>query len=452
MSHALPLRERLQRWLHTPRSIIVTSALVFTVTIYAGMALTYHIFLNQVQRPRIERVATSIAAYIQAVRQFAHSATPEQRAAFLGTLVSWDSSGVRVVDRAAAKFQSPRGPLLPEFLARVQAATPGGQVAWHDGGDQDQTLWFEVPLPDAAPLWLSYPAQASPISPYAVAAIFGALFVLAIGAAALLQARLQPPIQALGEAVGRLARGERRVELRPAGTTELAVLSGRFNRMAQSLDEAHHERALLLAGISHDLRTPLTKLRIGLALRDNVPGDEHLVRAINEIDAIIDQFVEFARAGSNTDNTDAVVRLDLNDIVRESAATLELDAHPFELDLQALPPVCVRPVSIQRVLANLMGNAVRYAGVGLAVSTRLAGGLVCLRVSDAGPGVSADELQRLGQPFVRTDAGRAKGPGSGLGLAIVQRLLQAEGGTLTLALNHRGGLDALVRLPPAPTG
>lgn len=446
MNYKMPLRARLAGLLRTPRSMFSASSILIVLVVVAGMALAYYVFVEKVQRPRIETVAHSVSAYIKAVRQFARVATPAQREAFIATL-SVDS-GVRLVDRNEARFGPPRGPLLPAFLAQLQAATKGdGHIAWHDGDGADQSIWFEVRLPDAPPLWLSYPAKVNPISPMAVAALFGALFALAIGAAAVLQSRLRPPLRALGDAVERLGRGERGFKLPLTGAAELADLADRFNQMARGLAEADQERTLLLAGISHDLRTPLTRMRLALALRDSAPGDESVVRAIDEIDAIIGQFVDFARAGSDADEP---VRLHINDAVREAAASLELDGHPFELDLRLPPLVWVRPVTMQRVLANLMGNAARYAGCGLAVSTRFDAGMVCVRVSDAGPGVTLEELQHLGHPFVRTDAGRAKGPGSGLGLAIVHRLLQTDGGTLTLELNRQGGLDAVVRLPPAP--
>ncbi len=444
MNKQMPMRQRVAQLLRSRRSVFGASSLLIMFVVAVGMGLVYYVFLEKVQRPRIESVANSVSAYITGVRQFARVATPAQRAAFIDTLAV--DSGVHRVNRLDARFEPPRGPLLPDFLAKLRAnAGNDGHIAWHDGGGADQSIWFEVRLPDAAPIWLSYPARVNPISPAAVAALFGALFVLAIGAAALLQARLNPPLRALGDAAERLARGERGIELPLTGAIEMAELTDRFNQMARGLAEADTERTLLLAGISHDLRTPLTRMRLALALRDTAPGDESLVRGIEEIDAIIGQFVEFAGAGNDAE---VAVRFYINHLVREVAASLELDGHLFELDLQMPPMVCVRPVAMQRVLVNLMGNAARYAGCGLAVSTRFDDGMVCVRVSDAGPGASPEELTRLGQPFVRTAAGRSKGPGSGLGLAIVHRLLEAEGGTLTLEINRQGGLDAVVRLPP----
>lgn len=441
----MPKLSRSARLLNTPHSLFSASAMLIVLVIAVGMGLTYHVFTEQVQRPRIERVASSVSAYIQAVRQFAGVATPAQIERFIHTLTT--DSSVRLVDRRQAQFNSPRGPLLPEFLSQVQAAaSDGGFIAWHDGGGVDQAIWFEVNLSNGQSIWLSYPAQVNPISPLAVAGLFGLFFALAIGAAALLQARLQPPLRALGEAVERLARGERDVDLPLTGDRELTELAMRVNQMARELANSEQDRALLLAGISHDLRTPLTRIRLALAVRDDHPGDESVIRAIDEIDNIIGQFVEFARAGTDAE---PLLHLSLNDLISEVAASYELDGTPFALDLQPLPLARVRPVAMQRILTNLMGNAAHYAGVGLTVSTRFEAGMLCMRINDAGPGVTSAELASLGRPFMRTAMGRAKKPGSGLGLAIVHRLLGDDGGTLTLETNAQGGLTAVVRVPPA---
>ncbi|MBY0411774.1 MAG: hypothetical protein K2Q97_17025, partial [Burkholderiaceae bacterium] len=282
------------------------------------------------------------------------------------------------------------------------------------------------------------------LSPLSVALLFGVLFALAIAAAAWLHTRLKSQLRALGESVERLGRGEQQLELNRQGTTEVVKVNQLLHEVTLHLNEAEHDREVLLAGISHDLRTLLTKLRLGLAVRGDATADAPLVRTVNEIDAIVGQFLDFAIAGNSPE---AALQLNLNEIVSEAAATLELDGHPVALDLQKLPPVRARPVVLQRVMANLLGNAARYSGQGLAVSTSVEGGQVCIRVSDSGPGVSIGELERLGKPFYRTDAGRTKGPGSGLGLAIVQRLLKAEGGALELSINDFRGLDARVLLP-----
>lgn len=444
----MSLRKYIGRWLRLPASLFTSSALVIFGVVAIGMWLAHHFFVTQVQQPRTERVAVSVAAYIEGVRTFAQVASPAQRKDFFETLGSSGKARVHVVDISKANFRLPDDQLLSEFLIQVQVAALGAQVAWHAGnGDTDQSFWFEVPVPDSEPIWLSYPARVNPFSSFAVALLFGALFSLAIAAAAWLQTGLKSQLNALGEAVERLGRGERHLELASEGTTEVVEVNKLFNRVTRHLSEAEQDREVLLAGVSHDLRTPLTKLRLGLALRANSAGDEDLVRAVDEIDAIVGQFLDLATAGKSAEPP---IKLNLNEIVCETAAALEVDGYPFELNLLTLPLVCTRPVVLQRVMNNLMGNASRYSGKGLAVSTGVEDGKVFIRVSDAGPGVSISELPRLGQPFFRTEAGRSKGPGTGLGLAIVHRLLKAEGGSLLLSINHSGGLDASIRMPPAP--
>ena len=453
----MSLLQTLHRWLRAPASAFTSSAMVILGVVAISMVLTHFFLVTQVQQPRVQRVSATVAAYIQSVRAFAQTATPEQRQVFFDSLGGVSPSTVHVVDGSQANFQQPGDALLSDFLTQVQAASPGGRVAWHAGqSNEDQALWFEVLTPDGLPSWISFPARETLRSPLALALLVGALLLLALAAAAWLHTGLTSQLRTLGESVERLGRGEPQRELTPQGTTEVAHVNKLLHSVTQHLREAEHDREVLLAGISHDLRTLLTKLRLGLAVRgsasdkasdkasDSAPDDASLVRTVNQIDAIVGQFLDFAIAGNSPE---AALPLNLNEIVSEAAATMELDGHPVALHLQTLPPVRARPVVLQRVMANLLGNAARYSGQGLAVSTSVEGGQVCIRVSDGGPGVSIGELERLGKPFFRTDAGRTKGPGSGLGLAIVHRLLKAEGGSLELSINDFRGLDASVRLP-----
>lgn len=441
-----PLKQ-MHHWLRMPASAFTSSAVVIVGVVVIGMVLAHFFLITQIQQPRVQRVAVTVAAYIQGVRAFAQTATPDQRQAFFASLGTPSPSTVHMVDVSQANFQPPDDALLVDFLTQVQLASPGGRVAWHTSqNSKDQAIWFEVLTPDGLPSWISFPARETLVSPLMATLLFGVLFSLAIAAAAWLHIGLKSQLRVLGESVERLGRGEQQPQIARHGITEVVEVNKLVHNVTQHLSEAEHDREVLLAGVSHDLRTLLTKLRLGLALRGNAPGDASLVRTVNEIDAIVGQFLDFAIAGNSAE---AAVQLNLNEIVSEAAATLELDGHPFALHLQKLPPVYARPVVMQRVMANLLGNAVRYSGQGLGISTSVEGGQVCIRVSDGGPGVSIGELQRLGQPFFRTEVGRTKGPGSGLGLAIVRRLLKAEGGSLELSINDFRGLDACVRLPTA---
>ncbi|ETN86649.1 ATPase/histidine kinase/DNA gyrase B/HSP90 domain protein [Necator americanus] len=213
--------------------------------------------------------------------------------------------------------------------------------------------------------------------------------------------------------------------------------------MVASLAEMDATRTEMLAGISHDIRTPLTKLRMAIAAPEAFEAPsasaEHFIA---EIDVIVEQFIDFARSR----DSEPVVPGDLNALVDQLAADYVGLGYIFQTSLAPLPVVKFRPVGMQRVLMNLMHNAVIHGRIGLAVRTWTEPGYVVLSVEDEGPGVPEAQLPLLKQPFRRIPSpGRAGG--TGLGLAIAERIIRWHGGKLDLSLRAEGGLAATLRLP-----
>ncbi|MGF6418146.1 two-component system osmolarity sensor histidine kinase EnvZ [Stenotrophomonas sp. AN71] len=264
---------------------------------------------------------------------------------------------------------------------------------------------------------------------------------LATIVALFIQRRINRPLRDVAAATRRISEGGGQAHLPVYETSELATLAAQFNEMVDSLHQAEATRALMLAGISHDIRTPLARLRMTLALEGG-ETEAMAARCIGQVDAIIGQFLDFGHAG----NGESPVECDLNVLVQQTAAEFEAEGHPFELQLQPLPRQIFRPVAMQRVIQNLMDNALKYAGTGLQVRTWLQGDDMHLAVADRGAGLAVGERSRVLQAFVR--GGDAKDVGGlGLGLAIVERLLQLHGGRLQLLAREGGGLEARVALP-----
>jgi two-component system osmolarity sensor histidine kinase EnvZ len=227
------------------------------------------------------------------------------------------------------------------------------------------------------------------------------------------------------------------------GPTELRTVAGAFNDMLTSLKDMEETRAEMLAGISHDIRTPLTKLHMAVAAPESfeAPGAS-AQRFVAEIDAIVQQFIDFARGW----DSEPAVPGDLNGLIAQLAADYMGLGHSFELALAPLGTVRFRPVSMQRMLMNVMHNAVIYGRVGLRVRSRIETGFVILTVEDAGPGVPEAMLLVLTQPFRRGDQAHHK-TGTGLGLAIAERIARQHGGRLELASRAGGGLAVTMYLP-----
>jgi two-component system osmolarity sensor histidine kinase EnvZ len=228
------------------------------------------------------------------------------------------------------------------------------------------------------------------------------------------------------------------------GPREVIELGRSFNRMTERLASAERERNFMLAGISHDLRTPLAKIRLAVEMLDpgRVTDDlrETIVRQIEAMDAMLAQFLDFAR-GVDQEAFEQVLPSKIVSDVVEAAGNPHVTAGPIDG-----APVPGKPVALHRAASNLVSNAIKYGQPPILVENRYDGDSCVISVRDHGPGLSAADRERLTQPFVRGDSARG-GPGSGLGLAIVARVAQSHGGRLMLENADGGGLRALLVLP-----
>ncbi|HSX71460.1 MAG TPA: ATP-binding protein, partial [Pseudomonas sp.] len=220
-----------------------------------------------------------------------------------------------------------------------------------------------------------------------------------------------------------------------------------FNQMAEDIEQGARERELMLAGVSHDLRTPLTRLRLSLEmLGGDAEMTEDMIRDIEHMDTILDQFLAFIRDGRDERSE----LCDLGELVREVVAPYNQHSEQVRLYLEQLPAFPLRRVSIKRLLVNLLENALRYGGQSVEVVTNLAGDesapYVVLSVLDRGPGIAASEMGEIFNPFIRGDRARG-GKGTGLGLAIVKRIAALHGGSVELRNRSGGGLEARICLP-----
>jgi len=265
--------------------------------------------------------------------------------------------------------------------------------------------------------------------------------------AAFLFARyLSRPLRVLNDAVDRVGRGDTPPPLPEDGPSEIARLNRGFNRMAANLQRVEEDRALLLAGVSHDLRTPLARLRIGIEMG---AADETMragmIDDIEEMNRIIGQFLEFAR----TDRDGARESCDANVLVGGCVERYARAGKDVRFSPGSLPPAVLRPTAFSRLVANLVDNALAYGAPPVEVTTRAEDGRLVVDVADRGPGIPPAEVERLKQPFTRASAARTNAGGAGLGLAIVDRIARMHGGTFDLLPRDGGGTIARVALPIA---
>lgn len=235
-------------------------------------------------------------------------------------------------------------------------------------------------------------------------------------------------------------------------TNEIRAVNIGFNRMTQKLARIEEERAVMLAGISHDLRTPLARLRLETELSvGDVTAREHMANDIAQLDAIINKFLDYARPDHIQ-----LSPLALNQTIDQCLTALrnrpELD---IKVSLEPNLMVQADAVELQRVITNLIENAARYGrspDTGIArveIAAHKLDNSILLRLRDHGPGVPVDQLKQLTTPFFRGETARTAANGTGLGLAIVQKIISRMGGSLELSNASSGGLCANIRLQRA---
>jgi len=289
----------------------------------------------------------------------------------------------------------------------------------------------------AGRIWLIWLASAAALS------LTGAAFIARL---------INRPLKDLSYAASRIREGdfEASVLNETVNTNEIRAVNVGFNRMTQKLAKIEEDRAVMLAGISHDLRTPLARLRLETEL--SVP-DEHaragMAIDIEQLDAIIDKFLDYARPGNNIQ----LVPVSLNNTVQACVTNMrKRNDVVFKIAMEAHLLALADAVELQRVITNLLENAVRYGksiDTGMAeidISARYQDKQVLLRVRDHGIGVAAEQLKQLTTPFFRGEAARTEAKGTGLGLAIVDKTVSRMGGTFVLTNASSGGLCANIQL------
>jgi two-component system osmolarity sensor histidine kinase EnvZ len=316
-----------------------------------------------------------------------------------------------------------------------------------------QALWVGFNI-ERDPYWMQAEyARVQPLTP-GTWFIWVATALLATIVGSIMIARaINRPLQDLSFAASRIREGEFDSRLDESTlTSEIRAVNIGFNRMARELAKVEEQRAVMLAGISHDLRTPLARLRLEAEI--SVADEEarrNMALDIDQLDAIIDKFMDYARPDETRTGPVDLTQV----VVREAAAFRDTSQIRVSLRLPAGLMVEGDDTELGRVFSNLFENARRY---GRTVETGVArvkvthvqtSDSVIVTVRDHGPGVAIEKLDHLTTPFFRGDAARTAATGAGLGLAIVKKSLQRMDGSLELANARDGGLIAHIRLKRA---
>ena len=251
------------------------------------------------------------------------------------------------------------------------------------------------------------------------------------------------PIRRLAKAAESFGRGRDVARFRPEGASEVRQAAIAFLDMRDRIRRQMTQRTTMLAGISHDLRTPLTRMKLQLALMPRDADIEALQDDVNDMETMVEGYLAFAR-GEEEENA---VSTDIAGLVEEAAEAMKRTQGQVAVKIRARPVLVVRRMALKRCIANLLENARRYAGRA-EISVTATGAEVEIVIDDDGPGIPREYRADVFRPFYRIDPSRNETTGgSGLGLAIARDIARSHGGDVTLVDSPLGGLRAIVRLP-----
>ncbi len=430
-------------------SLFWRTFLLLALLLLGTIVAWFQTFRTLEEEPRALQSARQLATLVNLTRAALVHADAIARVSLVKTLV--DEENVRIAVREPTDTHEPynQNPLdqrisqvLAERLGQntiVARQVNGFSGLWIGFDIGEETYWLLVD-PERVDViggvtWLVWLSIAASLS------LLGALAITRL---------INHPLKRLSVAAARIREGEFQSSQldESVPTNEIREVNVGFNRMAEKLAQAEADRTLMLAGISHDVRTPLARLRLETEMSVADPTTRELMAAdIEQIDAIVDKFMDYARAGRAQ-----ATPVQLNDVVQNALqpwlarADMELDVSVPEA-LQALGD----PVELVRVVSNLLENASRYGrgadGVArVTLAAHSEGDKVVLVLRDQGSGVTKEVLNHLTEPFYRADTARTSAAGAGLGLAIVQKTLVRMGGQLALSLPPEGGLQAQITL------
>ena len=431
-----------------PQSLFGRAAITNSLTLLAFMiiivsAAGYFIYIPITQRyaDDFAAVIVSAAHSLQSLPEQLHPELKQQLLEDHGLIVSQQLSDTPEGYSEVAFY-----PYFRETLARR-----AGKSLSIIASDTDPLIWVDVPAHGKI-FRLGFNSSRLGINPpvFLILVVCGGALLTLI--ASLLEVRrIVGPLDRLSLAARRLGHGLRPSPLPVDGPDEIAGLARAFNKMSSDLRQLSENRAVMLAGISHALRTPLTRLGLATEMLDKASNPtlvSSIRRNLNALNVLIGHFLQLSEGLEE----ELLVELDLRHVVESLAADVVRDG--TELRLMRNDPPCVYfcdPVALERVLSNLLKNAVQYGGDGpIDVNLNCNEREVAIEICDRGPGIPADKLDTVFRPFHRLENARSKqADGHGLGLAIAHQLAVKRGWEITLLPRDGGGTIARLSLPPS---
>lgn len=426
-----------------PGSLLSRAFLLIVMLIVLSLAASVAIFRHAEQEPRSRQMAQLVVSVVNLTRAAVMSAAPEWRGALLAELA--ESEGLRVKIAEIDEVLDPLPEHPPELRLMVEKVrhSLGDDTRFAAQLNGVEAMWVSFFI-GSEEFWVALPSERleHPVS-QALLMWGSVVLLLALLGAYYIARQVVHPLKRLALSAQQLGQGDTPPPLPERGAQEVIAVSAAFNQMSADLAANERERALVLAGISHDLRTPLARVRLAAELISEASLREGLCKDVEQMDAVIRQFLDYARLDENEN----AVKVEIDALVREVTNGFSAASHAIKLELQAMPALTVRPLLLKRALANLLDNAIKHGGGEITVQLCSEAGKAVLAVMDRGASIPAEQCVSVKRPFIRLEAARSDVSGAGLGLAIVERAARLHHGELHLEQRDGGGLVAKLVLP-----
>jgi len=428
-----------------PKGLYARALLIIIVPMVILQSVVAFVFMerhwNTVTRHLSAAVVQDIATLIDVYKVY-----PQDRDRTQLRRIAQERLGL-VVDFLPAGDMPPPGPkpffsLLDQTLS-VQLSRQIGKPFWIDTVGKSSLVEIRIKLDDAVMrVFARRSAAYASNSEIFIFWMLGTSSILLIVAVLFLRNQIKPILR-LADAAESFGKGRELPDFRPRGAREVRRAAQAFFEMKTRIERSIEQRTAMLAGVSHDLRTILTRFKLELALIGDSPEVEAMRKDVDEMNAMLEAYLAFARGdfGEQAQPTDMKAALE------ELRGDAERHGHTATVAFHGDPIVTVKPAAFKRCLANLVSNAARYADT-ISVTGHRDHRYLSISVDDDGPGIPANMREDVFKPFLRLDDARNQDEGgTGLGLAIARDIARSHGGDIMLGDSPLGGLRATVRIP-----
>ncbi|HEY4203562.1 MAG TPA: ATP-binding protein [Xanthobacteraceae bacterium] len=428
-----------------PKGLYARALLIMIVPMVVLQSVVAFVFMERHWNTVTRRLSAGVVQDIAALMDV-YNGYPQDKDHALLRRIAQQRLGL-VVDFLPAGDMPPPGP-KPFFslLDQSLSAQIGRQISrpyWIDTVGRSSLVEIRIQLDDAVMrVFAQRSAAYASNSQIFFLWMVGTSSVLLIVAVLFLRNQIRPIVR-LADAAESFGKGREAPNFRPRGALEVRRAAHAFIEMKSRVERSIEQRTAMLAGVSHDLRTILTRFKLELALIGDSPEVDGMRKDVDEMAAMLEAYLAFARG----DSGEVARPTDMAAALEELRSDAERNGHMATVSFQGLPVVTVKPASFKRCLGNLVSNAARYADK-IAISGHRDHRWLTITVDDDGPGVPQNMREEVFKPFLRLDDARNQDEGgTGLGLAITRDIARSHGGDITLGDSPMGGLRAIVRIP-----